>query len=89
MLIEGHEAAEHAEVRCADCNGHGYMTGSFVTRSGEQTDRIDCPSCEGHGYVKPFAPNHGPGYDPYRLVEYEDELARRTLFTGEVKGGGA
>jgi hypothetical protein len=33
---------------------------------------------------RPFAPTHGPGDDPYRVVQYEDELRRRTRFTGEV-----
>jgi hypothetical protein len=33
---------------------------------------------------RPFAPTHGPGDDPYRVVQYATDEARRTLFTGEV-----
>lgn len=34
--------------------------------------------------IHPFAPNHGPGADPYRVVEYESEEARRTSFRGTL-----
>lgn len=34
--------------------------------------------------VKPYAPNHGPGWDPYIVTEMTTELDRRTKFTGEV-----
>jgi hypothetical protein len=34
--------------------------------------------------VRPFAPNHGPGCDPYRIVEYATEEDRRTSFRGEL-----
>lgn len=33
---------------------------------------------------RPYAPNHGPGRNPYTVVEYRDDLDRRTRFTGEV-----
>lgn len=33
---------------------------------------------------KPYAPNHGPGWDPYIVTEVTTDLARRTKFTGEV-----
>lgn len=33
---------------------------------------------------KPYAPNHGPGWDPYIVTELTTELERRTRFTGEV-----
>lgn len=33
---------------------------------------------------RPFAPNHGPGRDPYTIVEYADDVDRRTSFRGEV-----
>lgn len=35
--------------------------------------------------VKPYAPNHGPGNDPYIVFELTTDLDRRTQFTGEVK----
>lgn len=34
--------------------------------------------------VRPFAPNHGPGNDPYRVVEYASDIDRRTSFRGDV-----
>jgi hypothetical protein len=34
--------------------------------------------------VKPFAPNHGPGRDPYTVHELGTDLDRRTSFTGAV-----
>lgn len=34
--------------------------------------------------AKPFAPLHGPGEDPYRIVEYATDTQRRTSFRGVV-----
>jgi hypothetical protein len=36
------------------------------------------------GEEKPFAPNHGPGWDPYIVTQLTTELDRRTSFRGEV-----
>jgi hypothetical protein len=33
---------------------------------------------------RPFAPLHGPGWDPYMVVDCASDLDRRTKFTGEV-----
>lgn len=33
---------------------------------------------------KPFAPNHGPGWDPYIVTQLTTDLDRRTSFRGEV-----
>jgi hypothetical protein len=33
---------------------------------------------------RPFAPRHGPGNDPYTVVEYATDVDRRTNFRGEV-----
>lgn len=32
----------------------------------------------------PFAPNHGPGRDPYRRYSYATDEQRRTSFRGEI-----
>lgn len=32
--------------------------------------------------VRPFAPQHGPGNDPYRVCEYATDTDRRTSFRG-------
>lgn len=37
---------------------------------------------------KPFAPNHGPGWDPYLVTQLTTDLDRRTSFRGEVQQGG-
>jgi len=36
------------------------------------------------GDERPFAPNHGPGRNPYDIVEYSTDEDRRTKYTGEV-----
>lgn len=33
---------------------------------------------------RPFAPNHGPGWDPYLVTTERTELDRRTAYTGDV-----
>jgi hypothetical protein len=33
---------------------------------------------------RPYAPNHGPGNNPYTIPEYREDIDRRTSFTGEV-----
>jgi hypothetical protein len=42
----------------------------------------DSPGSE--HYVKPMAPAHGPGNDPYLVLTYGADIDRRTRFTGEV-----
>ena len=34
---------------------------------------------------RPYAPNHGPGNDPYIVAELTTDEARRTSFRGDVK----
>ena len=38
--------------------------------------------------VRPFAPRHGPGSDPYTVVQYVTDEQRRTSWRGEVKPRG-
>lgn len=38
-------------------------------------------TCELH---RPYAPNHGPGHDPYTVREETTDLDRRTQYTGNV-----
>lgn len=38
--------------------------------------------------VRPFAPTHGPGDDPYVVHEYGSDLQRRTAFTGKLNDEG-
>jgi hypothetical protein len=42
---------------------------------------------DGNAQVRPYAPNHGPGNDPYRVCEYAEDIDRRTSFRGDVNGG--
>lgn len=34
---------------------------------------------------KPYAPNHGPGWDPYIITDLTTDVDRRTSFRGDVK----
>lgn len=34
---------------------------------------------------RPYAPNHGPGWDPYIITDLTTELDRRTSFRGDVQ----
>jgi hypothetical protein len=36
---------------------------------------------------RPFAPNHGPGWDPYLVTQLTTDLDRRTSFRGVVSDG--
>jgi hypothetical protein len=50
-------------------------TGDFVLKDGSRSDE----------HVKrPYAPNHGPGRDPYVIFDYASDEQRRTSFRGEV-----
>jgi hypothetical protein len=37
---------------------------------------------------KPYAPNHGPGHDPYTIRELATDIDRRTSWRGEVQPDG-
>ena len=39
----------------------------------------------GEGFIKPYAPSHGPGNDPYMIRELGTELDQRTAYTGAVQ----
>ena len=45
------------------------------------------PTDTGPALRRPYAPNHGPGRNPYVVHEYASDEARRTRFTGEVESG--
>jgi hypothetical protein len=36
------------------------------------------------GQERPYAPAHGPGNDPYLILQHGTDLDRRTSFTGQV-----
>lgn len=44
-----------------------------------------CDSPGSEHKVRPYAPQHGPGNDPYRVCEYAEDVDRRTSFRGDVK----
>lgn len=35
--------------------------------------------------VRPYAPNHGPGWNPYLITVVANDVARRTSFLGEIE----
>jgi hypothetical protein len=50
--------------------------------------RFQRPRLDGTGYmedIRPYAPNHGPGNDPYTVRELTTDEERRTSFRGIVK----
>lgn len=54
----------------------------------EQCKRVDDHEAmeffEIEGEGRPYAPNHGPGWDPYLVTEVASDVDRRTKFTGEL-----
>ena len=48
----------------------------------ERHEAMEFFTINGH---KPFAPNHGPGEDPYSVRELTTDEDRRTSFRGDVK----
>ena len=85
LRVLAHEGCEFATVTCSACGGCGTLPESDGDYEGAGVHDIDCAQCSGTGRMHPFAPNHGPGEDPYRIVEHGSDLARRTQFTGEVR----
>lgn len=68
-----------------DCMEH---TGLHEIREGFSLEWLeDDPEHQDmlHREERPFAPNHGPGRDPYRRYSYATDEDRRTSFRGEVK----
>ena len=61
-------------ARIMDVHLHEAMEGFRIISSGDPG-----------AYERPFAPRHGPGNNPYAMVEYVDEVERRTLQDGTVK----
>lgn len=54
----------------------------------EQFARVELHECMEFFTIdgeKPYAPNHGPGHDPYTVTQVTTDAARRTSFRGEVK----
>ena len=47
-------------------------------------DHYDTATPPAEKVVRPYAPNHGPGRDPYTIAEYATDLDRRTSFRGVV-----
>lgn len=44
-------------------------------------EAMECFVVDGY---RPYAPNHGPGHDPYVIREETTDLERRTQYTGGV-----
>jgi hypothetical protein len=99
--VERHEAMEHFAIEETDDSYDLYEPcvecGHRATRhDGRDNSCNDCTLDEGHRHrfapsnvkritVRPFAPTHGPGDDPYVVHDYADDLQRRTAFTGKAK----
>jgi hypothetical protein len=44
----------------------------------------DQHGCEARSLERPYAPNHGPGWDPYLITVERTEIDRRTSFRGDL-----
>ena len=44
-----------------------------------------CSEPGGEDHVRPYAPSHGPGNDPYIVREIGTDLDRRTSFRGDIE----
>ena len=55
------------------------VPGGYVTATGEHVDERR---------ERPYAPAHGPGNDPYLVLDYGTEIDRRTSFRGELNPDG-
>src|SRR3954452_11846474 len=70
------------EVPAATYNRAAWMRCLF-----EQFAKVELHECMEFFTIdgeKPFAPNHGPGFDPYTVTQLTTDLDRRTSFRGEV-----
>lgn len=70
LLVERHECMEFFAFRVVPA-GH---PSEFTSLEDEQC-----------GLIRPYAPNHGPGNDPYTVRELTTETEQRTSFRGGVK----
>lgn len=72
VLVLRHEGMEFFETVCYGCEGDGWQR-VLVPAIGDENRVVStddqCMTCGGRGRVKPFAPDHGDGADPYRIVE--------------------
>ncbi len=70
--------------RLGDVDTHERMEDfTFEAADPGRVDHLAVPDTE---LERPFAPNHGPGEDPYRITELTTDEARRTSFRGELNG---
>lgn len=83
LKVETHEACEFFVLKMDPC---GFATGNGEETCGLPSDHPgDCgPGDDKDLLVHPYAPNHGPGRDPYVIFEYATDEHRRTRFTGEL-----
>ena len=94
LLVEQHECMEffaltsddaEPDDTCADCSHPASLHDGRVS----ECYAVGC--VPQHRFrpvkaraVRPFAPNHGPGFDPYAVRELTTNEARRTSFRGTV-----
>jgi len=69
LLVERHECMEFFAFRVASVQ----HPGEFASLADHQ-----------RGLARPYAPNHGPGNDPYTVRELTTETEQRTSFRGDI-----
>jgi len=98
LLVESHEACEFFALKdvysfkddslCEACNHSVHL------HDGRDESCADCHSDHGHRfvvrsedqiYVRPYAPSHGPGNDPYLIREIGTTVDVQTSFRGVLR----
>lgn len=75
LTVERHEAMEFFALRPAcTCPEGKYEEGYHEDGCALKVGKL----------VRPYAPNHGPGHDPYVIHDMSTDEERRTRFTGQV-----
>lgn len=77
LIVERHETMEFFALHLpCTCPPDKYEAGHHEEDCDSQTDEV----------THPYAPNHGPGHDPYIIHDLATADERRTKYTGQVLG---
>lgn len=97
LLVEQHEAAEFFQLRddsMPDLHDRCTCGHPAIAHDGRYSSCDGCSAADQHRfeaqetrYVRPYAPLHGPGNDPYLIAELATDEDRRTSFRGDLNAG--
>jgi len=94
LLVEQHEAMEFFALRddsLPELQDRCTCGHPAVAHDGRDSSCDGCLPADQHRFkaqeprfTRPYAPAHGPGNDPYMVLQHGTDLDRRTSFTGQV-----